>query len=168
MRLQKITLFIVFLVLLGIAAGSQTGIETAKTGNPDVELYFVDSSMLRLIPETYRVGNVSRQKAAETVITELIAGRDHNTKILRLIPNIRRGMTVKVHNNTATVNLTKKFVEQHSDSRTHELLTVYSIVNSLTSVDGIENVKFTIDGKSQKDFKGFIDMRETFIPDYYI
>jgi len=30
------------------------------------------------------------------------------------------------------------------------------------------NVRFTIDGKRQKDFKGYIDMRETFIPDYFI
>ena len=38
----------------------------------------------------------------------------------------------------------------------------------LTGLDGIVNVRFTIDGKRQKDFKGYIDMRETFIPDYFI
>ena len=43
-----------------------------------------------------------------------------------------------------------------------------TIVNSLTSIDGIVKVKFTIDGKPQKNFKGFIDMREAFIPDYYV
>ena len=45
---------------------------------------------------------------------------------------------------------------------------VYSIVNSLTNIDGIVNVRFTVDGERQKDFLGFVDMRETFIPDYCV
>ena len=48
------------------------------------------------------------------------------------------------------------------------MLMVYSIVNSLTEIDGIVNVRFTIDGRVQKDFVGYLDMRETFIPDYFV
>lgn len=166
--MRKITVFLGLIVLVVVAVGSRMSVQTARIGNRTAELYFVDSAMLRLIPTEYDVGHVSRQKAAEKVVEALIAGRDDNDKILRLIPNIRRGITVKVDNNTAVVNLTAKMVAQHSDERTHEILTIYSIVNSLTSVEGIDNVKFTIDGKTQKRFKGFVDMRETFIPDYYI
>lgn len=166
--MRKMTILIVLLVLFGVAVSSKTSMQTAKTGNPNAELYFVDSGMLRLVKEEYKVGHISRQKAAEKVIKELIRGRDGNEKILRLIPDIKKGMTVKVKNNTATVNLTKEFIESHSDERQHEILTVFAIVNSLTSIDGIDNVKFTIEGKPEKRFKGFIDMRETFIPDYYI
>ncbi len=166
--MRRMTVLAVLLVLFAVAVGSKTSLQTAKTGNPNAELYFVDSAMLRLVTEDFQVGHVSRQKAAEKVLEELIRGRDENPKILRLIPNIKKGMTVKVKNNVATVNLTPEFVEAHSAERQHELLTVYAIVNSLTSIDGITNVKFTIDGKVEKRFKGFIDMRETFIPDYYI
>ena len=48
------------------------------------------------------------------------------------------------------------------------MLIVYQIVNSLTSIDGIDNVRFTVDGKVKKEYAGFIDMRETFIPDYFV
>ena len=48
--------------------------------------------------------------------------------------------------------LKQELVDKHPDGRDLELLTVYSIVNSLTGLDGIVNVRFTIDGKRQKDF----------------
>jgi spore germination protein GerM len=33
-------------------------------------------------------------------------------------------------------------------------MTIYSIVNSLTELDGIEKVKFLIDGKTEKEYMG--------------
>ena len=62
----------------------------------------------------------------------------------------------------AYVDIKQELADKHPEGRDLELLTVYSIVNSLTGLDGIVNVRFTIDGKRQKDFKGYIDMRETF------
>lgn len=136
--------------------------------NKSVELYFVDSEMLRLIPSTVYIDNKSIEKTAKLVVSELIKGRDGNPKILRTIPNIKNGITVDVKNDTAYVNLSKQFIEQHTDNSVHEILTVYSIVNSLASVEGITKVKFTIDGKVCETFKGHIDMRETFVPDYTV
>lgn len=141
----------------------------AMAQNKCVELYFVDSEMLRLIPnKVYIDSKKSVEKTAKMVIAELIKGKDNNPKILRTIPKIKNGLTVKVKNDTAYVNLSKKFVQAHSDNSIHETLTVYSIVNSLASVEGITKIKFTIDGKSEEHFKGRIDMRETFVPDYMV
>ena len=84
------------------------------------------------------------------------------------IPNVKHGIKVKVLDRIAYVDIKQELVDKHPDGRDLELLTVYSIVNSLTGLDGVVNVRFTIDGKRQKDFKGYIDMRETFIPDYFI
>lgn len=139
-----------------------------KDDGQTAELYFVDSSMQRLIPSDFEIDTSDPEKAAEKVIDELISGRDENPKIMRIIPNIKDGLSVKVEDETAYVNMTGEFVNAHSDLRQHELLTIYQIVNSLTSLDGIVTVKFTIDNEVKKDFKGFCDMRETFIPDYYI
>lgn len=133
-----------------------------------VTLYFVDAQMLRLLPVKTYIKDAKPQKKAEIVIRELIRGRDDNKKIRRLIPNIKNCMSVKVEDGIAYVNIKKKMAENHPDGRDLEVLTVYSIVNSLASIDGIVNVRFTIDGKVQKDFKGFVDMRETFIPDYFV
>ena len=161
--MKKIFLLAAILLTAALVAGWHV-----KKPSETVQLYFVDSSMLRLIPSDFEVGTKNPSKAAKIVINELLRGRDDNDKILRLIPNVKNGLSVKVRGTTAYVNMSDEFVRLHSDIRRHEILTIYSIVDSLTSVDGIVNVKFTIDGREEKDFKGFCDMRETFIPDYYI
>lgn len=159
-------IFIILLVVL-CAVFAVSGYASKEKGRKG-QLYFVDSSMQRLIASDLELDTKNPDKAAKKVINELIKGRDNNPKIMRLIPDIKDGLSVKVKNETAFVNMSREFVEAHSGSRQHELLTIYSIVNSLTSIDGILTVKFTIDNKEEKDFKGFCDMRETFIPDYYI
>ncbi len=136
--------------------------------NETVDLYFVDSELMMLIPSTYYIPDVSREKAAKKVISELISGRDDNDKIMRIMPKIKNGVTVKVKNDTAYVNLSNEFVQTHTDNAHKEILTVYSIVDSLTSIDGIKKVRFTIGGKEQAKFKGNIDMREVFFPDYTV
>ena len=77
-------------------------------------------------------------------------------------------MTVKVKDKIAYVDLKSSILKTQPDGRDFEILTVYSIVNSLTNVDGIVNVRFTVDGERKKDFMGYVDMRETFIPDYCV
>lgn len=165
--MRKIIYALCTLLIVSLVSSCWTSNQTAaQTSTP--QLYFVDSHILRLIPVDFDVGNVKREKAAKIIVSELIKGRDDNKSIRRLIPNIKNGMSVKVKNNIAHVNLTSKFVEKHPDGRDLEILTIYSIVNSLTSIDGINVVKFTIDGKEEKKFKGYLDMRESFIPDYMI
>ena len=66
---------------------------------------------------------------------------------------------------TAYVNIKEKMISSHPDGRELELLTVYQIVNSLTSIEGIENVRFSINGRVQKNFMGYLDMREIFTSD---
>lgn len=145
------------------------GMHIHQKQNPiDVQLYYTDSSMLRLIPSDFKTDTSNKSKAAKIVIQELLRGRDDNKKILRIMPDVKNGLSVKIKENTAIVNLSSEFVRLHPNTRQHELLTIYSIVNSLTSIKGITKVKFTINDKEEKDFKGFCDMRETFIPDYYI
>lgn len=161
---------VVLIAVLITAAAVITSCEAVRKEKPMVEakLYFVDAQMMRLLPLKVYIRDFTPQKEAKILLNELIRGRDDNPKIRRIIPNIKNCMSVRVEGKTAYVNIKKEMVENHPDGRDLEILTVYSIVNSLTSIKEIETVRFTIDGKRQKDFKGFVDMRETFIPDYYV
>jgi len=132
------------------------------------QLYLVDHSMLRLIPVNYKIENSTCEKAAQDIVDKLIEGQDYNNKILRVIPDISDCISVKVKKRTAYVNLKNKFLDNLTDNKNHQVLCLYSIVNSLTSVDGIDTVQFLIDGEIKKEYIGGIDMREVFIPDYYI
>lgn len=138
--------------------------EKKEMSVPDV--YYVDSDMLRLVSVSTPCDGTTPQQQAEEVVKLLIEGKDHNKKIQRMIPDVKGCISVKVLSNTAYVDIKGK--ELFPDGRVAEELVVYQIVNSLTSIDGIVKVKFTFDGREEKVFKGFIDMRETFIPDYYV
>ncbi len=81
-------------------------------------------------------------------------------------PYLPDNMSVSVRGTCATVNLVRPTHTKISER--DELMLVYSIVNSLTSDGSIITVEFTVNGKKQKNYAGFLDMRETFIPDYDI
>lgn len=157
-----------FLLILAAGLGVVVMSQGMRIETEDVKLYFVDAEMLRLIPVSTEIPRTTTEKMAQSVLDKLIEGHDENPKIRRLIPKQNRCMTVKVKDKIAYVDIKSTMVEEHPDGRELELLTVYSIVNSLTGLDDIINVRFTIDGEEQKDFKGYIDMRETFIPDYFV
>ncbi len=155
----------IILITAVIISGADKA-ETKKLSNP--EIYFIDSDMLRLVSVDFPCKENSMDGQAKAVISELIEGRDKNKKIKRMIPDIKNCLKVKVEKDTAYVDISGKSIEYFQDGRIAEELIVFQIVNSLTSIDGIVKVKFTVDGRAEKDFKGFIDMRETFIPDYYV
>lgn len=159
---------IAFAVILAAAFGIVILARGVRAQTEEIKLYFVDAEMMRLIPVSAVIPKSNTQKMAQYVVDELIEGRDDNPKIRRIIPKEKRCMTVKVKDKIAYVDIKKEMIDAYPDGRDLEMLTIYSVVNSLTGIDGIVNVRFTIDGKAQKEFKGYLDMRETFIPDYFV
>ena len=159
---------IIFALILAAAVSAFFVSRAVHISTNEIKVYFVDAEMMRLIPVKTTMPRTSAEKTARCVLDALIKGHDDNPKIRRLIPREKNCMTVKVKDKTAYVDLKSSMFASHPDGRDPEILTVYSIVNSLTDIDGIENVRFTIDGEVKKDFMGYVDMRETFIPDYYV
>ena len=159
-------IYFIYLVIITIA-----GFTPAKEVNANKEkvfLYFVDRQIMRLIPVEHYINSGDASKCAQQVINELIKGRDYNDNIRRIVPNNKNVLGVKVEKGVATVNIDTKYLSDIKDGRFIEELFVYQIVNSLSSVNGVKRVKFLIDGELQKDLFGYLDMREAFIPDYYI
>ncbi len=159
---------IAFVLILAIGFGTVVMTHSMKAEMTEVKVYFVDAEMMRLIPVKTSIPKANTERMAQKVLDEIILGHDDNPKIRRIIPKIENCMSAKVVGEIAYVDIKSEMTDGHPDGRDLELLTVYSIVNSLTGIDGITNVRFTIDGKVQRDFKGHLDMRETFIPDYFI
>ncbi len=160
-----IALILIFLFCTGCAADST--VMKNQNGTETVQLYCVDSDLYKLIPYDMVLDGLSAQESAERIVDELVYGMRYE-KIRHIIPEVKNGVTVRVEGDTAYVNFSKEMVDKHPADIDSEMLTVYSIVNSLASLDAVTAVKFTIDGKVQKDFKGFLDMRETFLPDYMV
>ena len=164
----KLRYFVFFMILAASVCAFITA-HSARVTTREVRLYFVDAEMLRLIPVKMSVADSGDpQLMARRLLDELIKGRDENPKIRRLIPDIKHCMTVSVRDGCAVVDIKRKMVENHPEGRDLELLTVYSVVNTLTGIDGVQTVRFTVEGKTQRDFMGYLDMRETFVPDFFV
>lgn len=164
--MKKIVTSILIIILALILCGNI--ITKRDTKNFDAKIYYVDHTMLRLIPVNVDIQNTTTKGAAKEVINKLVEGRDKNSKILRVLPNEEKCMSVTIKDNMAIVDLKENFIKNKPTNRLHGLLAIYQIVNSLTSINGIDTVKFYIDGKEDKGFVSGLDMRETFIPDYYL
>lgn len=139
----------------------------AKTDTEECRIYFVDRRLHRLIPLHFPTSRTP-EKTAKEMISEIIEGRDSNHEILRLFPAIQDSITVRVSGYTAHVNLSSELALHINKNAENERLFIYQIVNSLTSIDGIDYVQFTIDNEVKKEFLGFLDMREIFTADYYM
>ena len=158
------TYFLIFaLTIAAVAQGRGAHVPVTET-----RLYFVDAEMLRLVPVKTSIPEGTTERMAQRVLDELVEGRDKNYKIRRIIPKIKGGLKASVDGSTVCVDISRAVADKHPEGRDLEVLTIYQIVNSLTELDGVKTVRFTIDGVTQRDFMGYIDMRETFVPDYFV
>lgn len=164
--MKKVITSILIIVLAFILCGYI--ITKRDTKDYGAKIYYVDHSMLRLVPVNVNFEKTTTKGAAEKMIKLLIDGKDKNPKILRVIPDEKNCMRVEIKNKTAIVDIKETFIKNKSANKVHGLLAVYSIVNSLTSIEGIDTVKFSFNGNVEKGFVPNLDMRETFIPDYYL
>lgn len=127
-------------------------------------LYFADNQASKLVAEKRFIpkSTVSDLNAmAEQALKELAKG-PISGNLTSPMPKGVPEPKVKVNQKTATVDLTKEFVEKHPGGSTGETLTVYSIVNTLTGINGIDTVQFTIDGKKVQEFKGHLEFDKPF------
>ena len=164
--MKKMVIILCLIITVIALSGNYFISETSE--DHDAQIYYVDHSMLRLVPVDYNITDSTVQKACEKIIDKIIDGEDYNSSILRVVPKIKNGMNVKVNDEIAYVNLNNEFVDNIPDNNIHEILMVYSIVNSLTSLKDVNMVKFLFNGEEKREYIGGMDMREIFIPDYYI
>ena len=128
----------------------------------NVRIYFVDAQIMKLIGIETQVEKSDIESVANEVVSAIIEGHDDNEKIKRVLPKVKHGMSVKVNDRTAYVDIKEEMVQKQEKSRVAEAMAIYSVVNSLTGIEGIDAVNFTVNGMYQKDYAGFLDMRRTF------
>ena len=145
------------------------GEEEAKkiTDKYPIHLYFEVEGKNILKMETRYINEEDAKRSvnniAEIIVKELINGPAENSKLQATIPEgSKLRSPIKIKEGVATVDLTKEFVENHPGGKEKEQITIYSIVNSLTELKGIQKVKFTIDGKETDTFKGNFKFDELF------
>lgn len=125
-------------------------------------LYFANTEGTDLQSEE-RVIEVNTNQAREkTILEQLIAGPQEkgNRRTIPIETKIRDVTTT--NDGICYVDLSQDFVSKHTGGRTEELLTVYSIVNSLCELDYVDKVQFLVGGQKLDEFKGDLEFKTPF------
>lgn len=129
------------------------------TDKVPIHIYFTNEDNTKLKLEVRYIPVSEAKKSvntlASTIVKELINGPSAGSGLKGTIPaGTQLKSPVAINAGVATVDFTKDFIDKHPGGKAAEQMTIYSIVNSLTELKEIQKVKFTINGKVQKDFKG--------------
>lgn len=121
--------------------------EIQDSTKPSVILYFPDKNADKLHVEKRDVNLVDTGVARDT-IEELIKGP--KTNLTASIPIGTKLLGINIKDDVAYVDFSKEFITNHSGGSAGELMTLYSIVNSLTEFDTIKSVQILIEGQKGK------------------
>ena len=136
-------------------------------------LYFADSNS-DLLLEVSRSMEQHKTWSAKARVLELMRGpltQDGNN----VLPIRPLGVTdldilsVHVYNDTAYVNLSQNFKDACANhSARSEMLLVYSIVNTITAMDGISKVQFIVEGEQTDALSGHLCLSDPFLRNFGI
>ncbi len=145
-------------------AAKQTEPEAAETSAPGtaqesekitVALYFADQSGDYLKTETREITMVPG--LARAVVGELIKGPQEDG-LSTTIPEGTRLLDINIADGLCTVDLSREFRDNHWGGSSGEILTVYSLVNTLTQFSTVDQVEILIEGQKIDTLAGHMDL----------
>lgn len=151
----------------------------AEPGTHEVVLYFATTDAAGLAPETRTVGppeggasengarDGERPEGAliEAIVRAVIAG-PRSRNLFPTLPRKARLVGSELGaDGVLTLDFSKELVDDMPRGETGERLAVYSVVNSVGSVEGVKAVRFTVQGEQVDSLVGFFDLDEPIGPD---
>ena len=116
-----------------------------------LRLYFASQKEEMLIGEYRSVSLKNKEPHAKLAILALMRGPENSTA-MGLIPHEAKLKDVKINDSVCFVNFSRDFLDRRVQGEAAEKLCIYSIVNTLTEIDGIHKVQFLIDGQRVESF----------------
>jgi len=131
----------------------------------EVLLYFSDGEEEYLVGEKRKIlrKNAVQEEAKETIV-ELIKGP--NGKLIRTLPPRTELLTLQISDTgVARVNFNPALSKDHPGGSSAEMMTVYSIVNSLSlNFPQIKRIQILIDGKPIPTIVGHLSLEQPVSP----
>lgn len=131
----------------------------------EIDVYFADENATRLVPEKRQVvlGDGDADDAG-TIVAELIKGPESDA-LLPTVPSGTRLLDAYKVGDLLVLDFTHELQTNHTGGSTGELLTVYSIVNSLVhNLDGIKRVQLLVEGEEMESLAGHLDLTKPLFP----
>ncbi len=137
----------------GFISGDEINLASDDDCATVLDLYFADSDKTGLVKEYRRVNITDKQPVEQYIVAELIKGP--KTKNCERLLSADTGiLSVETTDGTCYVNFKQDFIAKNSAQDDIARLMIYSVVNSLTERDDVNNVQFLVDGKKTASFNG--------------
>jgi len=135
--------------------------ETLLSSNPEtIYVYFPRLPDMKFVGEALEIeGDLSNEEKVRRIMSRLVDGPE-DEELVSVIPYNTIINKVRVDEDIVYLDLSKEFVENHPGGSMGEYSTLYSIVNSLTEIKGINGVDFSIQGEKLETYKGHCEFNE--------
>ena len=133
--------------------------------NKGIVLYFSDSEGEYLIGEKREILKKDDiEEEAEETVNELIKGP--KGKLIRTLPLQTKLLNIELAGEgLAKVNFNKALSKDHPGGSSAEMMTLYSVVNSLTfNFPQIKRVQILVEGKPIETIAGHLSLRKPVLP----
>lgn len=120
----------------------------------EVILYFGDDQAMYLIPEKRTIKIASTEKLPTSAVMNALIEGPHDESLRPTIPKETKLISARVEDKVAYVDFTEEIRTKHWGGSAGETMTIASIVNTLTQLDGIDKVQILIGGKKQDTLVG--------------
>jgi len=121
----------------------------------EVNLYFSDSQAMYLEPEKRKISQTP--SLARQAVIELIKGPE-NSELYPTIPKGTQVNEVYIADEIVYIDLSEEIFTNHPGGSSGELMTIYSIVNTLTEIPPIKGVQILVGGNEKNSLVGHIDI----------
>lgn len=121
----------------------------------EVNLYFSDSQAMYLVPEKRKISQIP--SLARQAVIELIKGPE-SSELYPVIPEGTQVNEVYIADDIVYIDLSEEIFKNHPGGSSGELMTVYSIVNTLTEIPPIKGVQILVEGNEMESLVGHIDI----------
>lgn len=152
----------VLTIVIGIIVLSLFGQKIKKPERTlkEISLYLGDDEGVYLTATRRKISKGSVEAEMKEALEALVDAQDGT------VPEGTRVIGVKLKGATATVDFSPEIVNNHPGGSVGEILTVYSIVNTIAlNFPDAKEVQILVDGKKEKTLAGHIDLSFPLTPD---
>ncbi len=137
-------------------------VEPVPAEEIEVNLYFSDSQAMYLVPEKRKI--LITPSLARQIVIELIKGPTISN-LYPTIPESTQVNEVYIAGDIAYIDLSEEVFKNHPGGSSGELMTVYSMVNTLTEILPIKGVQILVAGNERESLVGHVDISKPLLRD---
>lgn len=134
--------------------------ETGDYQEVTLTLYFANEEGDGLTEISRKVYRNDNQSMERLVLEQLLKGPKEKEKANPSIPSETKILSIAVEEGICYVNLNEGFLEQGVD--VSDQVVIYSIVNSLSEITGVNKVQIAINGETSRAYRDHIRLDELF------